>query len=705
MKTIRNTKIRCFFCIALLFISFSSTGQIVWESTNGPYGESVIAMTERSDGTMIIGTRDNGIYKSTNNGHSWSSIHQGFACIIPRTYAMLVDTNDVIYAGILSMGLYRCYPGADYWHKVNDSTVLNQITSIAKTSNGVLFLYGYNGSKYALYRSSNMGITIDTVQLPVPNCIKIYVDQNNILFLISSVDVYRSYDEGNTWEIITNSNIQNISDFKAVTSQFYLCSSGIYGIYVSLDAGISWTQANNGLTNLYVSSIEYDPNGNIYAGTRKKGVFKATTPYNSWQPTSNGLYHSNISELQFSVTNKLLAVPYSGGVYYLDYISNEWYQYPIIHTRINSITTNPQNETMFAVPYEQGIYRKKTTDSLWLPINGSFTPDQIKCVAANNSGTVYKGTTAGVYKSTNDGDLWTFTGLYYYLVNYLSITDSGTLYAVCEDWLSSHFLFKSTDNGNTWTLIKNLGFMNFVSMAVNNQGVVIVMQNNSQYIVSTNEGASWTNYNMSSYFSPLVYSVNNGNFIVIAEDKLFLSSNSGVSWSLLYEYNNCTSNLTTVMSDEYNGLYIGTSAEYIYYTPNLFNTLQNLSNNLNPNITCFFHRTGGVIYVGTNNGVYASNIATRLYNADQISIVSSAYPNPFAEFSNITFYADEQEFVKITAFDITGKEVEVIADEIFHAGEHTIKWQPNNLGSGIYFLRKETINSVSVIKLVYQNSF
>jgi len=63
------------------------------------------------------------------------------------------------------------------------------------------------------------------------------------------------------------------------------------------------------------------------------------------------------------------------------------------------------------------------------------------------------------------------------------------------------------------------------------------------------------------------------------------------------------------------------------------------------------------------------------------------YPNPFNPVTKIKFDvpASSKSNIKITIFDILGKEVDVLVNENLEAGQYTVDWNSTNIASGIYF--------------------
>lgn len=70
------------------------------------------------------------------------------------------------------------------------------------------------------------------------------------------------------------------------------------------------------------------------------------------------------------------------------------------------------------------------------------------------------------------------------------------------------------------------------------------------------------------------------------------------------------------------------------------------------------------------------------------------YPNPFNPSTNITFELPEQSRIKLTVFDMLGRKVSNLTDEVRSAGSHTINWNAGELSSGVYFYRLEVGDEV-----------
>lgn len=76
------------------------------------------------------------------------------------------------------------------------------------------------------------------------------------------------------------------------------------------------------------------------------------------------------------------------------------------------------------------------------------------------------------------------------------------------------------------------------------------------------------------------------------------------------------------------------------------------------------------------------------------------FPNPFNPVTNIKFALAETGFVKLSVFDITGKEVAVLVNEELNTGTYNFDFNALRLSSGIYFYRLVTNNFAETKKMM-----
>ena len=80
--------------------------------------------------------------------------------------------------------------------------------------------------------------------------------------------------------------------------------------------------------------------------------------------------------------------------------------------------------------------------------------------------------------------------------------------------------------------------------------------------------------------------------------------------------------------------------------------------------------------------------------------LSQNYPNPFNPLTQIEFSIKEAGNVKLTIYDILGREVQILVNEEMAAGSYKTQFDAANLASGIYFYRIESGKFNSLKKMM-----
>jgi len=76
------------------------------------------------------------------------------------------------------------------------------------------------------------------------------------------------------------------------------------------------------------------------------------------------------------------------------------------------------------------------------------------------------------------------------------------------------------------------------------------------------------------------------------------------------------------------------------------------------------------------------------------------YPNPFNPTTSIKFDVPKSTVVKVSVFDITGREVDVLVNSQMDAGKYSYEWNASNYSSGVYFYRIETESFTDVKRML-----
>jgi hypothetical protein len=76
------------------------------------------------------------------------------------------------------------------------------------------------------------------------------------------------------------------------------------------------------------------------------------------------------------------------------------------------------------------------------------------------------------------------------------------------------------------------------------------------------------------------------------------------------------------------------------------------------------------------------------------------YPNPFNPITNIEFSIPHKEYVEFNIYNSLGQKIISPINKILSSGNHTVKFDGNNLSSGIYFYQIKTKNYSAVKKML-----
>ena len=80
--------------------------------------------------------------------------------------------------------------------------------------------------------------------------------------------------------------------------------------------------------------------------------------------------------------------------------------------------------------------------------------------------------------------------------------------------------------------------------------------------------------------------------------------------------------------------------------------------------------------------------------------LSQNYPNPFNPETNISFGIPKESFVKIKIYDITGREIKVLVNELKQAGSYKVIFNGSGFSSGVYFYKLEAGEFLQVRRMV-----
>jgi hypothetical protein len=76
------------------------------------------------------------------------------------------------------------------------------------------------------------------------------------------------------------------------------------------------------------------------------------------------------------------------------------------------------------------------------------------------------------------------------------------------------------------------------------------------------------------------------------------------------------------------------------------------------------------------------------------------YPNPFNPSTSIAFSMSRTGFVSVTVYDILGREVSTLVNDVMEAGTHQVSWNASRMSSGVYFYKMQSGSFVEMKKMM-----
>lgn len=202
-----------------------------------------------SNGATYFAGTDSGLYKSNDYGNTWNKVTNGLPSnsYIPSTFTR---GNTELYLGTSNAGVYKSQDSGMTWTPANTGFTTLQIYKLQWHQNKL-----YAGTPGGLLMTPDSGAswTILNTSLSVVNrrVVDFSITHDSIITCFNYSKIYRSYDWGNTWNLLQNgvyaqSNLPgeiHIID----TLYFFSSQNPAYGVNFSSFSNTTWIPINTGL--------------------------------------------------------------------------------------------------------------------------------------------------------------------------------------------------------------------------------------------------------------------------------------------------------------------------------------------------------------------------------------------------------------------------------------------------------------------------
>jgi photosystem II stability/assembly factor-like uncharacterized protein len=510
-------------------IDYGLNWQMLETGVSGIFFDIIIHPADAD--TIFIGTTE-GIFKSTDAGNNWTEINSGLMSLGISSLTICDANPNVLYAGCWwTPVVFKTSDGGDSWNSVYYCSVEGGISDVAVDPTNANIVYISSQPECGIVKSTDGGNTWKNIE-PYNMYMfanEIVVDPINPAKVYcggSIFGVFELDESGTNWTDLTNGfTSKGLVDALAINAfdNDYILVGTQASVFISRDAGQSWSEGNSGLNYTDIAALAIDPENSqvIYAGTFQGGVSISRDGGKTWHAENNGLDCHSIDAIAVAPasTNIVYLGSTFGQIYKSTNSGANWtkvfYPEPGNMGAPHAIVIDPDNNNIvyaglardgqgqFSHIDPRGIFKSVDAGSTWDESTSGLTNLDVRALIIDptNTNTLYAGTVGGgVFKTVNGAASWSSSnsGLTNSDIRALALdaTNTNIIYA----GTNGGGVFKSSNGGATWTPV-NYGLTNLSISALavdssNGNKVFAGPQDSFNcFFASIDGGASWLEMN------------------------------------------------------------------------------------------------------------------------------------------------------------------------------------------------------------------
>lgn len=342
-----------------------------------------------------------------------------------------------------------------------------------------------------------------------------------------------------------------------------------------------------------------------------------------------------------------------------------------------------RGDDVFAFGLGTGMMRSSDQGQTWEDAMTGITSFWVKKIASNDQ-YLFAATFNGVFRSSDNGDNWTQLTMGITTGEFESVAAKGSTLVAC----TGTKVYYSTNNGDTWTqsslfLSSPTGYV-FDAILLDNATWVISGSENVG--ITTNAGASWSEYESGSQFDlRAVVDYDDTLYVGATGDGIFKSDDLGVTWVSEDSYPaamNCNSNITDllVLDDR---LFVSNNNCGVAIKNSETGGWSYINDNLGDLYVLALAGNEQYLYGGTNQkGLWRLGLTTDVNNPIAPLDLKIA-PNPATDVVFLSSQSPEM-LLQYYIADVTGKPVTLLNEVLQGANQTVIP--VDHLAAGFYAL-------------------
>ena len=513
--------------------------------------------------------------------------------------------------------------------------------------------------------------------------------------------ILRTTDGGVSWIVRQAGNPYTLSTIKAVTSQKAV-ALGFAGKHVyTSDGGESWQQlAGLGSTFRKIAFID-TLNGFAVGET---GSFESMDGGLTWS------LRDDIKSARYvTFTNKDFGYICGDGMI-LDKTTNagqNWFRTIINDDFSDVFFTDYQNGWFIGYSWYKNNLYQTIDGGITLLHRTDFPGDRPSSVYFLDSLIGIVGVNNKIFKTYNGGKTWEEK-----IVNGIdSLLFGGEfdrLFFLNKriGWsLNNSYAITTLDGGETWQSKLNVtGLTGIFFVDSLNGWITRNFGGNDKPLKTTDAGETWVEqFNFPSSFPYDVFFNDSLKGLISKSNELYKTSDGGINWALVPDVTNFAYGRFSNINQ--NNIFLA-GVVRTYESADAGETWEEvieLRNRFVENIRLLDFNNG---YAVGRTGLILKLIDSVVIVDDNNTIVPDNFylfqnfPNPFNIATTIKFYLPKNSKVKITIYDSLGRQVKILVDKEYDAGFHTIRFNANELASGIYLYKIEGGDFIDVKKMI-----
>lgn len=358
----------------------------------------------------------NYVFYSTDFGTNWNSVKIAEGSWI-YIRALLTCYNGYTFAGTIGNGVFRSTDNGKSWSQTTDGLSAGNILSLTTNDVGDIFA----GTAYAdfyggVFRSTNNGATWMEHSMGLGS-VEIYrLLQNSIghIFASSSGVTFRSTNDGNSWSRLTYGNEELRSSNLLIDTQDRIFAwhrlerlGSTADLLQSTDNGVNWSRIAGPKTFL-INRMAINSKGHLFATWRGVyvggGVFYSSDGGKTW--TTKAEFKTNTPHAIFINSQDYVFLATQDGILRSTDEGGTWVQVGVFSRAVCLAATS--NDHIYAGTRGNGVYRSTDNGKSWSKsIPGPYGGGWVESLAVNFEDYVLAGTLyGGIYMSTDRGNSW-----------------------------------------------------------------------------------------------------------------------------------------------------------------------------------------------------------------------------------------------------------------------------------------------------------